>query len=105
MLEDSSLSEEEGDNRGDIADMMEFDEKVMGKIGEEEKVNHSLMDSDKDNEDENDVKDFALHCKGPTPLGDGVSSSIMSKQDKMDYRAATSETQNQPIVTITTVRW
>ena len=36
--------------------MMEFDEKVMGKIAEEEKVNHSLMDSNKDNKDEDDVK-------------------------------------------------
>ena len=82
MLEDSSLSEEEGDNRGDIADMMEFDEKVMGKIGKEEKVNHSDKDDD-DDDDDDDVKD-----KCPTPLGDGVSSSIMSKHDKMDYHAA-----------------
>ena len=86
VLEDSSSSEEEGGNRGDIADMMEFDEKVRGKIGEEEKVNHS--DKDDDDDDDNDVKDFAVHRKGPTPLGDGVSSSIMSKRDKMDYRAA-----------------
>jgi len=81
VLEDSSSSEEEGDNRGDIADMMEFDEKVMGKIRKEEKVNH--LDKEEEEEDDDDVKD-----KRPTPLGDGVSSSIMSKWDKMDYYAA-----------------
>ena len=29
-----------------------------------------------------------MHRKRPTPLGDGVSSSIMSKRNKMDYCAA-----------------
>jgi hypothetical protein len=27
-------------------------------------------------DDDDDVKDFAVHCKRPTPLGDGVSSSM-----------------------------
>ena len=70
MLEDSSSSDEEGDDRGDIA---YTNKKVKGKIGKEKMGNHLLIDSNE--EDKEDVKDFA---KG----------SVMSKRDKMDYRSA-----------------
>ena len=70
VLEDSSSSDEEGDDRGDIA---YTNEKVKGKIGKEKMGNHLLIDLNE--EDKEDVKDFA---KG----------SVMSKRDKMDYRSA-----------------
>jgi hypothetical protein len=70
VLEDSSSSDDEGDDRGDIA---YTNKKVMGKIGKEKMGNHSLINSDE--EDKEDVKDF-------------TKGSVMSKRDKMDYRSA-----------------
>ena len=76
--EESRFSE--GDDGGDIADAMEFDE-----------GNHSLLintyDDDADDEDD-DAKDFATPRKRPTPVGDGNSGSVMSKRNNMDYRVA-----------------